>query len=470
MVNKDPYNESQEGRELSDQLKSHAVEIISSYLNDKDGDGILDINEISKVYRPSLGDMIPVTAYRMTRLLALREVLGNELASSILQLSGRSLAAKMNITSINDIVHFLESMAIGKLSVEAHDNSSTIISARECAVCAGIPNIGSPVCSFEGGFIAGGLEKFTGHRYNMIETDCWALGNNICRWKLTVDNSNTSDNRPQDTIDIILTLVGKTASNVNNAVAIRKKNLQLKEANKKIQESNQMMKDLTSMIVHDMRVPLTAIAGSLEMLDAQIGKSIAPQASKLLDIALSSSRMLINMVSDLQDISKMEEKKLNLSLSPTCVQSMINQAVRSVELSAHKKKIRLQVEIDESLPEIMVDAERMTRVILNLLNNAIKFTPSGGNVAIKAYRDDKHRIYIAVSDTGEGIPTESQSRIFDKFFQLESSGRKRRSSSGLGLAYCKMMTEAHGGSISVDSKPGMGSTFTVVLPSTLINR
>ncbi len=416
--------------------------------------------------RPSLGGTVHVGLYRTARLLAFREVLGDKISSSILAISGRSIAEKMEIGSIKDMFDILESMSIGKLKLETQSNDLVVISAEECATCSGLPNVGTPLCCFEGGFIAGGLGKISGDSFKAVETQCWGLGDTICRWQISRMDGKTSDGcESMQPLDMIIALADKAASSVDAAIAMRSKNLQLREANKRIQESDQLKKDLNDMIVHDMRVPLTAVMGSLEMLSNMISTNPSSQETKLIRIALSSSQMLVNMVSDLQDISQIEGRKLNLTLAPVSPVSIIRQAIDGTEILAGKKRLKVVTEISEPLPDISADKDRLTRVVINLISNAIRYTPANGVIIINAILDkDNDKVRISVKDTGEGIPKEYHDRIFDKFFQVESSRVRRRNTSGLGLAYCKTMTEAHGGTIYLQSETGIGSTFTIELP------
>ncbi|MHB1000291.1 MAG: ATP-binding protein [Armatimonadota bacterium] len=457
-----PLNE----RDLVRHLREQSLQLISSSLDEINNQHPLDLPQIMNSIRPTLGDSVTIPLYRTIRLLAFREVLGAKISSSILNISGRSIAEKMDIGSIEDLVKILEDFAISRITVEKHTDDQIIISAVECATCSGVPNIGQALCCFEGGFIAGGLQKVTGERYKPVETNCWGLGDEICRWRLNRLNGNGSSNDASvDPLDVLMTLASKAASSVDTSIAIRQKNHQLREANQKFRESERLKKDLTDMIIHDMRVPLSSVMGSLEMISDLTEQKLSPQENKLLNIAVSSSQTLVNMVNDLQDISRLEERKLNMGVSPVSVSAVIEQAVNNTEMLVRKKKLTLHTEIAANLPDIRGDKDRLIRVIVNLLANAVRHSSSDGLVTIKAdIKSDGNMLVIRVIDNGEGIPEEYQHRIFDKFVQIDASRSRRRNSSGLGLNFCKMITEAHGGTISVESEPGLGSTFTIELP------
>lgn len=467
-VNKGDFiTDQQDQHELTKRLRAQALSIIGANLQDVQTHNPLDLHQIMEYSRPVLGGTVPVGLYRTIRLLAFREVLGDKISSSILSISGRSIAEKMDISNVKDLFDILESMSIGKLKVETQSDDLVVISAEECATCSGVPNVGIPLCCFEGGFIAGGLGKISNNSFKALETQCWGLGDSICRWQLTRLDDKTSDGcNSTEPLDMIIALADKAASSVDAAIAMRSKNLQLREANKRIQESDQLKQDLTDMIVHDMRVPLTAVMGSLEMISDMMSANASSQETKLMKIALSSSQMLMNMVSDLQDISRIEGHKLNLAMAPVSPESLIKLAISGTEILSGKKRLKVIVDIPESIPNISADKERLTRVLINLISNAVRYTPASGTITIKAiWNSDRNMVCISVKDTGDGIPKEYHNRIFDKFFQIESNRLRRKNTSGLGLAYCKTMTEAHGGKIRLQSEPGHGSIFTIELPA-----
>ena len=226
-----------------------------------------------------------------------------------------------------------------------------------------------------------------------------------------------------------------------------------------------MKKDLTDMIVHDMRVPMHNVMGAIDTLAESMDSRLTAKESRLMDMALSSGRALVNMIGDLLDISRLEEQKSTLKKGLMCIGDMAHQALEQVGIMAKRKGISMDACICQGLPEINADGARIGRVMVNLLSNAIQYTPSGGRIALSAsYCPEAKRILVNVTDNGEGIPTEFHQRIFDKFVQVDQTRGRRRTSTGLGLAFCKLVTEAHGGKIWVESEPGLGSTFSFTLP------
>ena len=222
---------------------------------------------------------------------------------------------------------------------------------------------------------------------------------------------------------------------------------------------------LTDMIVHDLRSPLGGIIGTMEYVLEDQDSTLEESARELLDMSLASGRNLLGMVNDLLDISKMSEVGLPLKLAPVAVGEVAQAALGQVARLATEKQIELGSEVPPDLPLVTADREKLQRVLVNLLGNAIKFTPAGGNVDLSVVVDgDGATISLAVRDTGVGIPESEHERIFELFTQVEREGPDQPKGTGLGLAFCKMVVESHGGSIGVDSEQGKGSVFTVRLP------
>jgi two-component system, sensor histidine kinase len=238
---------------------------------------------------------------------------------------------------------------------------------------------------------------------------------------------------------------------------------QLRRHLKQLQELELLRDSLTHMIVHDLRTPLTALLGGLQTMEA-LGELNRDQA-ELLGMSIQGGQTLLRMINDLLDISKLEDGSLKLEYADLCVENLIDQSVRQVTPLAVEKKIALVREIAHELPSVYADEEKLVRTLVNLLGNAIKFTPAGGMVTLSAHRSERAKeLLFSVADTGEGIPAEAFERIFEKFGQVESRQAGRKMSTGLGLTFCKMVVEAHGGRIWVESELGKGSTFRCVVP------
>jgi len=229
---------------------------------------------------------------------------------------------------------------------------------------------------------------------------------------------------------------------------------------RRILDLEQMRDSLIHMMVHDLRTPLTSIVGGLQTVvdvdyDAELTRELVP-------IAVSSANTLVDMVSTILDINKMESEGLPLDLAPTNISEVVALALGQVEGLARERGHTLRTALADSCPPLGADGEKLRRVLINLLGNAIKFTPGAGTITV-ATRCDADGVRLSVSDTGPGIPADQLERIFDKYAQV-TGVRPTRHSSGLGLTFCKLVAEAHGGRVWVESELGQGSTFHVYLP------
>ena len=225
---------------------------------------------------------------------------------------------------------------------------------------------------------------------------------------------------------------------------------------KRLQEAEKLRDDMRNMIVHDLRTPLTAVIVGVEMLE-QDG-ALDPMQHELVTIAADGGKTLLGMINDLLDVEKMEAGSTQLQYEVLSAEALVAGALEQVASLALAGENTLITEIASGLPAFAGDRNKLSRTLVNLIANAIKFT-QGGTVTIAVTRDDE-AIRFSIRDTGEGIPSEAFERIFEKFGQLDS----RRVGTGLGLAFCKLAVEAHGGNINVESTLGTGSTFSFTIP------
>lgn len=232
-------------------------------------------------------------------------------------------------------------------------------------------------------------------------------------------------------------------------------------ANRALQERLRNHEEQTRMIVHDMRAPLHTLLISLKALQRQTFD--ANMHNELLDVARDSAHYVLSLTETLLDSARLETSSWALQLHPTNLVTLIKTACEPFCHVSHPDQPQVKVELPAELPLVMVDHHLIERVITNLVSNAIKFTPSGGQVTVTAgLTNDGHSVEIRVSDTGQGIPPEARDRIFDRFYQVNANDRRR--GTGLGLYFCRLAVEAHGGSIALESEVGRGSTFIVQLP------
>jgi signal transduction histidine kinase/putative methionine-R-sulfoxide reductase with GAF domain len=225
----------------------------------------------------------------------------------------------------------------------------------------------------------------------------------------------------------------------------------------------QLREDLTYTMVHDLRSPLTGILGSVEFIDRSLASQLSADQQQVLDVARGNTQRMLKLVNAILDISRLESGRMPLEQAPISLPDFIADAIRAHQPLALQKGLRLESELAPHLPLAWADKGLFERVLQNLLGNAIKFTPAGGLIKVTACTDgtDRPRLLIAVTDTGPGIPADLQERIFDRF----TTGRREESGTGLGLAFCKMVVEAHRQRLWVESHPGQGATFTFTLPT-----
>ncbi len=232
-------------------------------------------------------------------------------------------------------------------------------------------------------------------------------------------------------------------------------------------ELNRLREEMTHMLVHDLRAPLANILNTLELGHLQANKGEIEYLPTVLTMAEKNGLRMMRLINDLLDIYKLESKTVPLNLQPVPVKLLLDDVAAQFEAVAQEARLQLAVEAAPGLPPLNVDYESVVRLVYNLVDNAIKFTPDNGRVRLWAQLDKSDfppTMLLGVSDTGNGIAPSARTNLFEKFKFGYASGR--RSGTGLGLPYCKLVTEAHGGEIWVEStgQPGEGSTFVVRLP------
>ncbi len=218
--------------------------------------------------------------------------------------------------------------------------------------------------------------------------------------------------------------------------------------------------DLTSMIYHDLRSPLANVVSSLDLLDTMLPPGDTAMKS-LLDISLRSTERIQRMTDSLLDMSLLEAGQLVGKRSKTAVSEFIYEAVEAIVSTVNNKNQSISYKVSENLPAVMADQDMIRRVVTNLLENASKYSPAGSHIEVGALRRGD-QVHIWVQDHGQGIPATEHERIFDKFTRLKSENGPK--GLGLGLAYCRLAVQAHGGKIWVESELGVGSRFVFSLP------
>jgi len=233
---------------------------------------------------------------------------------------------------------------------------------------------------------------------------------------------------------------------------------------KSIAELERLRVDMTHMIVHDLKMPLSSILPSLEALIAGEMGEMQPQQIHFLQMSRRSGQEMLMLIQNLLDVSRLEEGKLKLHKEMFIPGDWAQSVLHAFKALADGAKKTLKLTRMTDLPAVEGDIALLGRVLGNLISNALRHVPAAsGEVVVTLYRDG-NQLAVQVRDNGEGIPEEEQKRIFEKFVQVEGRKMAPRTGTGLGLAFCKMVVEAHGGRITVFSQPKEGSLFTFYLP------
>jgi signal transduction histidine kinase len=220
--------------------------------------------------------------------------------------------------------------------------------------------------------------------------------------------------------------------------------------------------EMVQMLVHDLRNPLTSLLGGLELVELQPGMN--DDLRDCLGIARRSGESLLKMVGEILDVSKAEAGRLGLDLTETTPRQLIEDACAQIAQLALKGSVTLATDFAPGLPAMKADREKLRRVLVNLASNAIQHTPRNGTVTLSARAsEDGKAVVFEVADTGSGIAQEAFGKIFEKFGQVKNR-KSGRASTGLGLPFCRMAVEAHGGGISLESELGQGTVFRCVIP------
>jgi signal transduction histidine kinase len=244
---------------------------------------------------------------------------------------------------------------------------------------------------------------------------------------------------------------------VRSLLKLKRLHDQLESSYRNLQELQNTKENLTQMIVHDLKNPLTGIMANLEI----VAMEELRESRECLEAAQRSCMLLFNMIMDLLDLSRSEEGKLQLNREPFALKEIVYPNVQLADTLARLDGKSIQVALPSSLPTVVGDRNLITRVMANLLNNAIKHTSRGGTIRIGAEEAPGEFLRVFIQDTGRSIPAEYREKIFEKFGQIEGG---RRTGVGLGLTFCKMAVEAHEGRIWLESPGESGNRFCFTVP------
>lgn len=229
--------------------------------------------------------------------------------------------------------------------------------------------------------------------------------------------------------------------------------------------------DFMAMLIHDMRSPIGGISSILELLEEPLIKNspIQDVHRELLVSAEDATRRLLNLINDMLDLSKFEAGKMNLTRDPVLIGEIANRIIKQMQPQFKQKQIQLNISLEEDLPSISVDSQKIAQVFTNILSNALKFTPADGTVKItitssKDAAGSNEFIQTSIINDGPGIPPDELPMLFERYKQGVASEIVQAKGTGLGLAICKLIVEAHGGVITAESEPGKITTFRFSLP------
>ncbi|MBI5365768.1 MAG: PAS domain S-box protein, partial [Planctomycetes bacterium] len=245
---------------------------------------------------------------------------------------------------------------------------------------------------------------------------------------------------------------------------LRRKNDELEEQNRRVQEANRLKSEFLANMSHELRTPLNGIIGFAELMHKQKVGPVSDEQREYLGDILASAGHLLQLINDVLDLAKVESGKMEFAperLDPARLVAEVRDIVRTL---AAKKRLRVETDIDAGLGEIVSDPSKLKQVLYNYLSNAIKFTPEDGRVTVRLRPEGAEQFRLEVEDTGIGIRAEDLGRLFVEFQQLDASAAKKYPGTGLGLALTRRMVEAQGGQVGVRSTPGMGSVFHAILP------
>ncbi len=270
-----------------------------------------------------------------------------------------------------------------------------------------------------------------------------------------------------------IVMVEGSLSDISAQVAAREELRRSKDA---AEAASRMKSDFLNTVSHELRTPLTSVLGFARLIQKRLDSDVFPlldqsaprtakameQARENLSIIMDEARRLTTLINGVLDLSRLEAERTELELRPVDAVGIVRRACRSLEILAMEKGLVLDVQTEDGLPPVAADADRLTQVVVNLVHNAVKFTPQG-RVACRVSRSGRN-LHIAVEDSGPGIAPSLREAVFDKFRQLGDVLTDKPSGTGLGLAITREIVEQHGGRVWVEDRPGGGSVFVVGLP------
>jgi signal transduction histidine kinase len=249
---------------------------------------------------------------------------------------------------------------------------------------------------------------------------------------------------------------------VMSEIELRLATRRLAERNERLQQLDRERNELVAVVSHDLRAPLTAVLASLALLQEDHRDQLAEEQLLLLRVVERNARRVLRLADDLLVVARADAGRLDIEHAEVDLAAVARESVETASARAEDSRVALGLRTD-GRALVWGDAQRLGQVIDNLVGNAIKFTPAGGQVSVSVERRNGH-VHLEVADTGIGISEAEHEQVFERFYRAEAA-RKGLEGTGLGLTIVKTLVEAHRGSLSVDSEPGAGTTFAVDLPN-----
>jgi signal transduction histidine kinase len=246
---------------------------------------------------------------------------------------------------------------------------------------------------------------------------------------------------------------------------VEERTAELQKALERVSELSQLKANFISNISHELRTPLTHIKGYIELLITESLGSITSEQRHALTVSQQSTNRLEGLIEDLIMVSLASRGELSILQADVDLRRLANLAVKSHADAALERGVSLHAVVDEDVPLVQADSQKIAWVLSQLLDNGIKFTPSGGRVVVSVKREGENLVIVSVTDTGIGIPSQKLNDIFEPFHQLDGSTTRRYGGTGLGLSLVRQIVEAHGSMLEVQSTEGRGSTFKFPLLS-----
>jgi signal transduction histidine kinase len=262
-----------------------------------------------------------------------------------------------------------------------------------------------------------------------------------------------------EVVNLLQTFATQSALAIQNARLFR----EIEDKGRQLEAANRHKSEFLANVSHELRTPLNAIIGFSEVLQERFFGELNEKQAEYTDDILSSGRHLLSLINDILDLSKIEAGRMELEVTTFHLPDAIENALLLIRERASRHGIKLDRVIDDRLGDFTGDERKVKQILVNLLTNAVKFTPEGGQIKIEASLGD-NAVIISVTDTGIGIAKEDQEAIFEEFRQVGSNYAQKREGTGLGLALTRKFVELHGGKIWVESEVGKGATFTFTLP------